>query len=479
MEAMERTEPQMFKDLMKEFIKDRQRVTTASAKVKFSIQEFKATLLASSGTRRGGEPEMMWKGHWLDEAKTARHGYLTKEEAESKWDSWLADSGVARDNEGPRRYLRLAVPARDTITAFEELARQKELQRTEKLSRTASEETVDQRVQMILQKDPANGDPEAEEAGEAAAVQGFGGKFGSHTWNSLSQKAAGAGLEDLAARDLHEMAAEPKQKQRLKKAKQAKAGGGAAAESEDGDTGSPSSEGEGHGDGSAAGSAAKRGKQPAKEKRFDAETKCRKAERAWVTGVEALEQSFHSMVADSQKTLADFRADSPAEFSASVLEKRARWLQACLEGCTAVEALIAEADKEAEGDSVTTSGDLTALQRVGPCKDFKELKSLPHLMGLSTSFLSCASQADTKAQNEQNAAAKKHLLSLPQGSGEPPQSEKRKRGKKSSGSKRSGFPVAGARPKFRRRTGPLSAGHALRGPASSLFGASLPPAPCA
>ncbi|CAJ1378320.1 unnamed protein product, partial [Effrenium voratum] len=72
-------------------------------------------------------------------------------------------------------------------------------------------------------------------------------KFGSHTWS-------GAGLEDLAARDLRKMAAESKQKQRLKKAKQAKAGG---------DTGSPSSEGEGHSDGSAAGGATKHGKQPA------------------------------------------------------------------------------------------------------------------------------------------------------------------------------------------------------------------------
>ena len=72
---------------MKEFIKDRQRVTTVSAKVKSSK--------SSSGTRRGGEHEMMWKGHWLDEAKTARHGYLTKEEAESKWNKWLADRGVA------------------------------------------------------------------------------------------------------------------------------------------------------------------------------------------------------------------------------------------------------------------------------------------------------------------------------------------------------------------------------------------------
>ena len=198
-------------------------------------------------------------------------------EAESKWDLWLADSGVARDNKGPRGYLRLAVPARDTITAFEDLARQKELQRTEKLSRTASEEN----------RGPAGPDDPSEGPTATLRLKKRGkplckalAESLAPTPGGLSQKAAGAGLEDLAARDLHEMAAESKQKQRLKKAKQGKAGGGAAAESEDGDTGSPSSEGEGHGDGSAAGSAAKHGKQPAKEKWFDAETKCRKAERA-------------------------------------------------------------------------------------------------------------------------------------------------------------------------------------------------------
>ena len=58
---------------------------------------------------------MMWEGEYMEFAKTAKAGYLSKQESEHNWSTWLADMAVVRDNDGPRGYLRLWVKTKDSI----------------------------------------------------------------------------------------------------------------------------------------------------------------------------------------------------------------------------------------------------------------------------------------------------------------------------------------------------------------------------
>ena len=119
------------------------------------------------------------------------------------------------------------------------------------------------------------------------------------------------------------------------------------------------------------------GQSPSKEKWFDAETKTRKAERAWDTQMNALKRDLETLSASMSSTLADFRsAPSDAqEFAAEMLlvQKRHEWVLAVLQEDDGVLNEKISAQKElAEGaDSVTESRDATAIARAGPCAGYE------------------------------------------------------------------------------------------------------------
>lgn len=90
------------------------------------------------------------RGSGWKRQKTAKFGYLTKEEAESQWQEWLTDPAIKKDSLGPRCYTRVAVRIRDMITGFDQVAKQKELGKEERLSRTASAQLLADRAALVL-----------------------------------------------------------------------------------------------------------------------------------------------------------------------------------------------------------------------------------------------------------------------------------------------------------------------------------------
>ena len=159
--------------------------------------------------------------------------------------------------------------------------------------------------------------------------------------------------------------------------------------------------------------------KPKAAKWFDAETKCRKAERTWVTGLEDLANSVQTLLKQCADCLDGFRGKPEAnKFTEemSILEKRQKWAAAIIEADDA--ALNAHKqeqqaeEKQAMADSQTTSQDVAALGRVGPCKDYQDLQTIAHLKQLAAEFRTCTSAQQIKEVNEKGASQKKPINTL-------------------------------------------------------------------
>eukprot|EP00971_Amphidinium_carterae_P111181 2202118-Amphidinium_carterae.2 len=114
-----------FEALIGEFRKAR----AASGKVKFAFQNWRDAYTRRVGSRTEEVGKMMWHGEWLEDAKLAKHGYLTPEEAEDKWKQWVQDSAVKKDNAGPRGFMRVSVPDRTEVIGFDEGFHERALER--------------------------------------------------------------------------------------------------------------------------------------------------------------------------------------------------------------------------------------------------------------------------------------------------------------------------------------------------------------
>ena len=67
--------------------------------------------------------QMMWEGEWMEFAKSAEAGYLSRAEAEQRWEDMKTADNVARDHRGPRGFLRCGIKVRDLLTQSEEVCR--------------------------------------------------------------------------------------------------------------------------------------------------------------------------------------------------------------------------------------------------------------------------------------------------------------------------------------------------------------------
>ena len=397
MSELQKSDPQMHKDIVKAFVKERIKCGQEEKKIKFSISTFKKSLQSRSGDRCENQRQMMWHGHWLEEAKTAKHGYLTPEEAQSKWDTWLADETVYKDNNGPRGFRRVAVPDRTMLADFDEVAHQKELTQTERLSRTATAQTLQARARMVVSE---SADPEGEKVGGVSVA------------NLRTQAhVTGVNMDAMSAPSLRH-AADTAAKNRRRASK----GGQDAAHDESNDENASQESGEKEQDEG-------KGKEKDKEKNkwFDAETKCRKAERSWISGIESLEKTLKDLLQECLNLLAEFRALGTAGVSdfteeLSILDRRQRWLHAVLEGDDHLQRMFEkqseEEEKARDSESKTTSADLEALARAGPCKDYRDLKSIPALRQLGSDFRLCTSNQAIKDTAEQCGKHKKKVSTL-------------------------------------------------------------------
>ena len=85
---------------------ERNRLLSVGEKIQFNVMDFIVKLKKSEGTRYARISEMMWETEYVEWAtKTAKGGYLSKEEAVANWEKWnkmLATPATKKDMLGQR-----------------------------------------------------------------------------------------------------------------------------------------------------------------------------------------------------------------------------------------------------------------------------------------------------------------------------------------------------------------------------------------
>eukprot|EP00438_Fugacium_kawagutii_P011470 Skav235188 [mRNA] locus=scaffold1938:6135:8648:+ [translate_table: standard] len=215
----------------------------------------------------------------------------------------------------------------------------------------------------------------------------------------------------MFAHDLNQSIAEAKKQRRRSaasgKTKQDSDDSDEDAEEGDEEDGDQAPEGAGGGSGSS-------------KKWFDAETKCRKAERTWHTSVDELGKSLQETLKQCVQTVTEFRnaGAAAAEFQEElqILEKRQKWLHAILEKDEQpLQALLTEQESEEHNaaagaaETRTTSQDIAAIGRAGPCQGYRSLKTLSMLKAMGAEYRICTSneqikEISDKCQNEKKLA---------------------------------------------------------------------------
>lgn len=400
MKELEKKDPKLAADVQKEFAKERTQAAAQEKRIKFSIQAFRKTLESRSGQRSDELRKFMWEGEWMEESKKAKYGFLGKEEAEQKWKEWMSDPSVARDQKGPRGYTRIAVPHETLLSGFNEVATKKELTQEERLSRNATDATIAARARMVV-TESAKAEEEAVGGMKLADIQ-------------KEAMQHGVDMAEMYAASVPDALEAVEKKRRLSgKMRGDKATEGDGDKEKQSEDESQASSKDSDDDGPTT-------TKPKVAKWFDAETKCRKAERTWLTSLEDLANSVQILLTQCTECLDDFRGkpETAARFTEemSILEKRQKWVAAIIEPDDASlnrhkQEQQAE-EKQAVADSQTTSQDVTALGRVGPCKDYQDLQTIATLKQMAAEFRTCTSAQQIKEINEKGASQKKPINTL-------------------------------------------------------------------
>jgi len=146
-------EPRVIDETMREFIKERNRLLSVGEKIQFNVMDFIVKLKKSEGTRYARISEMMWETEYVEWAtKTAKGGYLSKEEAVANWEKWKQDAGHTRDQKGPRGFLRLKVNVTDQIQDYNDMSKEREVEKREKIGKKAPQnaQLMGDRVKLVL-----------------------------------------------------------------------------------------------------------------------------------------------------------------------------------------------------------------------------------------------------------------------------------------------------------------------------------------
>ncbi|CAL1149504.1 unnamed protein product [Cladocopium goreaui] len=386
MKNLEEKDPNTFKDILKEYCRERATAAQNHRKVKFNITEYKEGIVARSGDRKEVIREMMWEGQWMEAAKTAAHGFLTTEEAQSKWKQWEADPAIKKDDNGPRGFQRIAVPTRTELAEYEDVGRQRELMQAERISRNAKAETLTARAEMVLSE---GNDPEKD-------------RIGNMNLGDIRAKAQSSGVDmsEMCAPQIGEIADSAAAKRRRSSVSQRKKGDEDSQEDMDQEEKSES-------ENDKCPEKGKKGKdkdENNKGKWFDAETKCRKAERVFLASIDSLQSNMEKVIKETQAALEEFRqAPDREEFQEEMQ---------ILERCVGKKLKEESQKKRDADDSKTTSRDVSALHRAGPCRDFELLKSLEYMRRHATNYRTCQSNDAIKKVTDESAEWKKVALTL-------------------------------------------------------------------
>ena len=146
-----------FRSLCQEFKKERLS-TKKGCTVRFALGVWKDRYSQRSGTRVEREGEMMWHGEFLEFCRTAKMGWLTPEESEAKWQALVQDPKTKRDRDGPRGFLRVRVPVRDTVNQFDEGSHERSFDReSSKVNlKHVTEEDLKRKAEAVYQDNDDN-----------------------------------------------------------------------------------------------------------------------------------------------------------------------------------------------------------------------------------------------------------------------------------------------------------------------------------
>ncbi|CAK9041292.1 unnamed protein product [Durusdinium trenchii] len=408
MKKLEEEDPKQYNALMKEFVKIREQSRKAGDKLKFSIQAFRVSWKSREGERKENVGEMMWEEEYYQWAKTAKAGFLSRQEAESNWNTWLNDKDWPRDTAGPRGYIRLYVRTADKIIGFEEVSKEKEFTKEEKLGKNASKEVIESRLGFVM------GD-QGLHAHEVCDFEDMRHKAqtafaSSHDQRSDNSAVANPFLDGILAPDVDDLLQAVEKKKRKS---------GAKAEEKNESSDASGEEEEENDDENK-----KDPKDDPKRSWFDQETQTIKAERAFKLQMEKVRAEMVKVSESMSDTLTKFRSqksesqDGAREFKTEmhVVERRQDWLNATLMkdgGQEKLTGLIqALSVAESGADSATESRDMSAIARAGPCAGYEQLKPVAYLEGFASSFRSCTSKQQIKSKVEELAPVRKVLTSL-------------------------------------------------------------------
>lgn len=397
---MQRDDPKQHAAMLKAFIKERESSKKAGDKIKFSIKTFRVAYQSRDGVRGEELGEMMWEGEYMEFAKTAKAGFLSSQEAIANWQKWKEDESVARDNNGPRGYLRLYVKTGDRVVKFQEVGEQKELTQEEKLGKKPSEATLDNRMKFLA----GSHGLEEHKLGDIQSLKQKGlQSFGS------SQSLQGEGLMGPS---LDALQAQVQAKMKRRNAEENEESSSQSADEGNEERQSDSKEKDSE-------------STPEKSKGgwFDAAAKTRKAERTYSQKIAALKVDLAKLDERMSEVVADFQAkpDEAVRFAEEILlvQRRQEWIQAVsIQGDDALKQKISQLTGAGEahgaGDAATQtdSKDVGALARAGPCAGFEELKTIVFLESLAPSFRSCQSQDQIKKRFEEIAPHQKQIAVL-------------------------------------------------------------------
>ena len=140
MKDLESKDPKQAKSMFKAFAKHRAKEDKEASSMKFSIFGYMQEWQASEGRRIEAQHEMMWEGEFLEFAKTAKAGFLSRQEAEGLWKEYETAGNVSRDMKGPRGYLRCAIKVKDVLNQFEEVKRSQTAKREAKFGKNTTDD---------------------------------------------------------------------------------------------------------------------------------------------------------------------------------------------------------------------------------------------------------------------------------------------------------------------------------------------------
>ena len=286
--------------LVKAFAKEREDARRIGRRIHFQVMSFVTEWVSTAGVRKEEVGEMMWEGEWLEESKKAKHGFMSRSEAESKWKSWVQDPLVPKDSEGPHQCLRCWVKTKDQLGRYEDMGNTKRFRQEEKINKNASQEVLQHRMRAAMGMDTGIDAP----CSDMAGIQ-------DKAWLAMGSSNHALSGDGILGPDVSSLIKTAKRKRGVEQEEESQEDEGGPTDEESGDEEKEGGEG--------AENAASAGGKPSGQAGswFDAETKCPEAERSHLRSLDKHHKDLSKIFSDMSLVLAEFRA-SPADAKASL-----------------------------------------------------------------------------------------------------------------------------------------------------------------